>query len=121
MVVFDYRGIFLRNIILSIYQKWLYSKNAGKVDASGSEYACGGRKERAVQDALLIVKLIQGYSKWTKKQIIIEFLDVEKFFDSMNFKKALIEAYGSGVRGRSWQCYKTINEEKVCVPVISIW
>ena len=32
----DYRGIFLRNIILSIYQKWLYSKNAGKVDESGS-------------------------------------------------------------------------------------
>ena len=54
----DYRGIFLRNIILSIYQKWLYGKNAGKVDANGSEYACGGRKERAVQDALLIVKLI---------------------------------------------------------------
>ena len=114
----DYRGIFLRNIILTIYQKWLYSKNAEKVDRNGSEYACGGRKERAVQDALLIVKLIQDYSRWTKKQIIIEFLDVEKFFDSMNFKKALIEAYASGVRGRSWQCYKTINEKKVCVPSI---
>ena len=65
--------IFLRN---TRYLKswWLCSKNAGKVDANGSEYACGGRKERAVQDALLIVKLIQDYSKWTKKQIIIEFL-----------------------------------------------
>ena len=112
----DYRGIFLRNIILSIYQKWLYSKNAGKVDASGSEYACGGRKERSVQDALLILKLVQDYSKWTKKQIIIEFLDVEKFFDTRYFKKLPIEAYNSGVRGSSWQCYKTINEEKVCVP-----
>ena len=112
----DYRGIFLRNIILSIFQKWLYSKNADKVDAHGSEYACGGRKKRSVQDALLIVKLVQDYSKWTKTQIIIEFLDVEKFFDSMNFKKALIEAYNSGINGRAWQCYKTINEEKVCVP-----
>ena len=114
----DYRGIFLRNIILSILQKWLYNKNAGKVDSNGSEYACGGRKERSVQEALLIVKLIQDYSNWTKKQVIIEFLDVEKFFDSMNFKKALVEAYNFGVRGSSWQCYKTINEEKVCVPCI---
>ena len=81
----DYRGIFLRNIILSIFQKWLYSVNSGKVDKSGSEYACGGRTERSVQEALLIVKLIQDYSNWTKQQIIIEFLDVEKFIDSMNF------------------------------------
>ena len=88
------------------------------MDANGSEYACGGRKERCVQDALLIMKLVQDYSKWTKKQIIIEFLDVEKFFDSMNFKKALIEAYNSGIRGQSWQSYKTINEEKVCVPYL---
>jgi hypothetical protein len=112
----DYRGIFLRNIILSIFQKWLYSKNAGVVDKNGSEYACGGRKDRSGTEALLIVKLVQDYSKWTKRQIIIKFLDVEKFFDSMNFKKAMIEVYQSGVRGRHWQCYKTINEKKTCIP-----
>ena len=42
----------------------------------------GGRKKRCVQDALLILKLVQDYSKWTKKQIIIEFLDVEKKFST---------------------------------------
>ena len=36
----------------------------------------------------------------------------------MNFKKALIEAYMNGVQGQSWQCYKMINESKVCIPVI---
>ena len=36
----------------------------------------------------------------------------------MNLKKAMIEAYLSGVYGTSWQCYKTINEEKVCIPHI---
>ena len=44
----DYRGIFLRNVILSVYQKWLYKRNSEKVDNSGSEFACGGRKERSV-------------------------------------------------------------------------
>jgi hypothetical protein len=115
----DYRGIFLRNIILSILQKWLYEKNAGTVDENGSEYACGGRKERSATEALLIVKLIQDYSKWTNQQIVIKFLDVEKFFDSMNFKKALTEAYACGVRGKSWQCYKMINEKKICVPFVT--
>ena len=66
----DYRGIFLRCIILSVFQKWLYMKNAEKVDRSGSEYTCGGRKNRSGTDALLILKLVQDYSKWTNKQII---------------------------------------------------
>ena len=114
----DYRGIFLRCVILSVFQKWLYMKNADKVDRNGSEYACGGRKNRSGTDALLILKLVQDYSKWTNKQIIIKFLDVEKFFDTMNFKKAMIEAYLCGVKGRHWQCYKTINEKKVCIPHI---
>ena len=114
----DYRGIFLRNIILSIFQKWLYIKNAEKVDGAGSEYACGGRQKRSGMEALLIVKLVQDYSRWTNKEIVIKFMDVEKFFDSMNFEKALMEAYKCGVEGQSWQCYKMINEKKTCVPCI---
>ena len=114
----DYRGIFLRNIILSIFQKWLYNQNAVKVDNTGSEYACGGRQKRSGLEALLIVKLVQDYAKWTNKEMVIKFMDIEKFFDLMNFKKALIEAYKCGVEGQSWQCYKMINEKKTCVPYI---
>jgi hypothetical protein len=69
-------------------------------------------------DALLIVKLIQDYARWTKKEVVIEFLDVEKFFDSMNYQLGLIEAYRNGVTGRHWQSYKTINSSKKCVPHI---
>ena len=58
----DYRGIFLRHLILSVYQKWLYLKNSIVVDSAGSEYAFGGRKGRSGMDALLIVKLIQDYA-----------------------------------------------------------
>ena len=114
----DYRGIFLRYVIVSVYQKWLYERNAPIVDGNGSEYACGGRKERSCMEALLIVKLIQDYSNWTKTPMILKFLDVEKFFDSMNFKKSLIEAYRCGVKGRFWQSYKTINLKRQCIPHI---
>ena len=115
-VLNDYRGIFLRNVVLSVYQKWLYSKNADCVDENGSEYACGGRKKRSGSEALLIVKLVQDYFRWTKQHLIIRFLDVEKFFDTMNFKLALVESYKSGVKGGFWQCYKTINKNKLCIP-----
>ena len=108
----------MRNFIVSVYQKWLYLKNSGVVDDAGSEFACGGRKKRSVDDALLVVKLIQDYVKWTKKSVVIRFLDVEKFFDSMNFELSLIEAYKNGVNGRFWQCYKVINERKSCIPHI---
>ena len=108
----DYRGIFLRHLIICVYQKWLYQKNSGVVDEAGSEFAFGGRKERSGMDALLVLKLVQDYVKWTKKELVIEFLDVEKFFDSMNYKLALIEAYRNGVDRRYWQSYKTINSKK---------
>ncbi len=114
----DYRGIFLRHVITSVYQKWLYKRNSVKVDEAGSEYAGGGRKERSVTDTLLIVKLLQDYAKWAKKKLVIKFLDVTKFFDMMNYKLALIEAFKSGVTGRDWQCYKTINSKKTCIPHI---
>ena len=114
----DYRGIFLRNIIVSVYQKWLYTRSAPIVDANGSEYAIGGRKKRAGMEALLIVKLVQDYARWTKSCTILKFLDVEKFFDSMNFKKSLIGAYLCGVKGRFWQSYKVINQKRQCVPHI---
>ena len=53
------------------------------MDESGSEFA--------------FVKLVQDYAKWTKNDVVIKFLDVEKFFDTMNFKLALIQAYLYGV------------------------
>ena len=112
----DYRGIFIRHVIVSVYQKWMYQRNAPVVDENGSEYACGGRKERAGMEALLILKLVQDYARWTKKEVIIKFLDIEKFFDSMNFRKSLIIAYQNGVRGRFWQTYKTMNERRKCIP-----
>ena len=117
-LVNDYRGIFLRHMVLSVLQKWLYKENSGIVDEVGSEFACGGREKRSVIDALLVVKLIQDYARWTKKEVVLKFMDIEKFFDSMNFEHALVEAYRNGVDGRSWQLYKTINSRRTCIPHI---
>ena len=113
----NYRGIFIRYLLLSVLQKWLYSKCSPVVDENGSEYAFGGRRERSVKEVLLIVRLIQDYSHWTKQPLILKFLDITKFFDSMNYKKCLIEAYRSGLKGKHWNLYKNINERKECTPV----
>ena len=116
----NYRGIFLRLAILVIYQKWLYSKCAPKIDANGSVYAYGGRKGKSCKQALLIIKLIQDNVKWCKSKVIIKFLDIEKFYDSMNFRKALIEAYLSGLNGRYWSAYELLNRKKKCIPTTPI-
>ncbi len=113
----NYRGIFLRHIILSLYQKWLYSKSAPVIDSNGTEYAFGGRADRSVQEELLIVKLIQDHMKWTDSTLYIKFMDVEKFFDTMNFKKALLDAYLSGLKGKAWNLYDVNNKCKTCVPL----
>ena len=87
-------------------QKWIYSKCSPVVDVSGTELAFGGRKERSVSEVLLIVRLIQDYSVWSKQPLILKFLDITKFFDTMNYKKCLIEAYKSGVKGKYWKLYQ---------------
>ena len=78
----NYRGIFIRYILLSIIQKWLYSKCSPTVDDVGSEFAFGGRKERSVKEVLLIVRLVQDYSEWSNQPLILKFLDITKFFDT---------------------------------------
>ena len=83
----NYRGIFIRYLILSVLQKWLYAKCSPTVDVNGNEFALGGRKERSVSEVLLIVRLIQDYSEWSKQPLILKFLDITKFFDTMNYKK----------------------------------
>ena len=103
-------------IFISVLQKWLYTKCSPIIDKNGSELAFGGRKGRSVKEVLLIARLIQDHSMWTKQPLIPKFLDVTKFFDTMNYKKCMIEAYRSGVRGKYWKMYKAINEKKQCIP-----
>ena len=105
-------------IILTIYQKWLYTKCYLIADGSGSESAYGGRKGKSTIEPLLIIKLIQDNAKWTKEQIIFKFMDVEKFFDSMNFHRCMIDIYRSGVSGSYWKAYESIDKSKTCVPII---
>ena len=105
----NYRGIFLRLIMLTIYQKWLYLKCAPIADENGSNSAFGGRKGKSTISPLLIIKLIQAHARWTKEQIIFKFMDVEKFFDSMNFHKCMVDIYDSGVGGKYWKAYENIN------------
>ena len=72
----NYRGIFIRLIVLSILQKWLYMKCSPIVDMNGSELAFGGRKGRSVNEVLLIVRLMQDYCHWNKQPLIFKFLDI---------------------------------------------
>ena len=113
----NYRGIFLRYIILSLLQKWLYKKCSPGIDDNGSEFAFGGRTNRSVKELLLIVKLVQDHANWTKIPLVLKFLDIRKFFDTMNFKTALIEAYKSGIQGKYWKIYKNVNEARRCTPL----
>ena len=34
----------------------------------------------------------------------------------MNYKKCLIEAFKSGIKGKNWKLYKSINEKTICKP-----
>ena len=88
------------------------------MDGNGSDSAFGGRKGKSTIEPLLIIKLIQDNAVWMNEQIIFKFMDVEKFFDSMNFHRCMVDVYRSGVSGSYWKAYENINMNKVCIPVI---
>ena len=46
----------------------------------------------------------------------MKFMDITKFFDTMNYKKVLIDAYKSGLEGCEWVLYNNINKKKTCIP-----
>ena len=69
-----------------------------------------------MKEVLLIVKLIQDHAKWTKRPLVFKFLDIRKFFDTMNYKSALIEAYKSGIKSQYWRMYRSLNGYKQCIP-----
>ena len=68
----NYRGIFLRYLILSLMQKWLYQKCSPTVDSNGTEYAFGGRMKRSVRELLFVVKLVQDHANWTKRPLVLK-------------------------------------------------
>ena len=69
-----------------------------------------------MQEALSIVRLIQDNAWWTGESLYIKFMDVQKFFDTMNYRKALIDAHLSGLHGKNWKIYESINKFKTCIP-----
>ena len=69
-------------------------------------------------EPLLVIKLIQDHARWTKEQMIFKFMDVEKFFDSMNFHKCMLDLHESGIREHWWKSYENINKRKTCIPYI---
>ena len=73
----NYRRLFLRLIIVTIYEKWLFSKCVLIADKNGNGAAFGGRKGKDTLEPLLIIKLVQDHARWTKKQFIFKFIDVE--------------------------------------------
>ena len=112
----NYRGIFLRLVIVTIYQKWLYMKSSPILDDVGTRWAFGGRKHKSGREALLIMKLLQDHANWSKSKLIIKFLDVEKFYDTMNYHKALVIAYKNGLKSKVWNAYNVLNHKKKCIP-----
>ena len=43
-------------------------------------------------------------------------MDVQKFVDTMNFRKALIDAYVCGLKSKAWKMYDLVNKFKTCIP-----
>ena len=62
------------------------------------------------------MKLGQDHALWTGEKLFIKFMDVQKFFDSMNFRKALIDAFLCGLKGKAWKMYDILNKFKTCIP-----
>ena len=114
------RGIFGVSKIRSIIEKMILNDNYDEVDDSMSDSNVGGRKCRNIRDNLFVIYATINDAIKNKKDIDIEFYDLEKCFDAMWAEETMNDFYDAGVKNDKFALTSIMNETckvKVKTPV----
>ena len=114
------RGIFGVSKVRSIMEKLIYKDTYETIDSSMSDSNVGGRRHRNIRDNLLVLYASINEAIRMKKQIDIQFYDLEKCFDAMWAEETMNDLYDAGVQDDKFALTSLMNEKcqvKVKTPV----
>jgi hypothetical protein len=81
-----------------------------KVQIKTTKYQIGGMKGHRSSEHLFSIKSVIAYYDWINKPIIIQCIDIRKFFDKENLRDALNALYTAGVRGKVYRLWYKLNK-----------
>ena len=113
-------GIFGVSKVRSIMEKLIYQDTYETIDSSMSDSNVGGRRHRNIRDNLLVLYASINEAIRMKKQIDIQFYDLEKCFDAMWAEETMNDLYDAGVQDDKFALTSLMNEKcqvKVKTPV----
>ena len=80
-----------------------------KVQTKTTNYQIGGMKGHRSAEHLFSVKSVIAYYMWIGIAIIIQCLDIRKYFDKENLRDALNALYTAGVKGKAYRLWYKLN------------
>ena len=101
-------------------EKLIYQDTYETIDSSMSDSNVWGRRHRNIRDYLLVLYLSIYEAIRMKKQIDIQFYDLEKCFDAMWAEETMNDLYDAGVQDDKFALTSLMNEKcqvKVKTPV----
>ena len=93
------RGIFIVNVMKSIFMKMVWSEIYDTLDQNMSDSNVGGRRKKGIRNHLFIINgIINDVINGKKEPVDIEIIDYRQCFDSMWLAESINDLYESGIQ-----------------------
>ena len=93
------RGIFIVDVLRSIFMKMVWSDIYDTLDENMSDSNVGGRKKKSIRNHVFIINgIINNVVNGNAEPIDVEIVDYRQCFDSMWLSESLNDLYESGIQ-----------------------
>ena len=93
-----------------LFEDLVVSKMKVKVLKKTTKYQIGGMKGHRPTEHLFSIKSIIAYYIWIGKPVLIQCIDIRKFFDKEMLRDALNALYSAGVCGKVYRLWYNLNK-----------
>ena len=106
------RGIFIVNVIKSIFMKGVWSEVYDTLDENMSDSNVGGRKKKNIRNHVFIINgIINDVINGNAEPIDVEIIDYRQCFDSMWLSESINDLYESGIQDDNLALIHAANAE----------
>ena len=110
------RFIHSKDWIPRLFEDLVVSKMKSKIQQKTTKFQIGGMKGHRSTEHLFSVKSVIAYYSWIDKPLIIQCIDIRKYFDKENLCDAMNAVYSAGVQGRDQQnSRKSLGLDNLCL------
>ena len=110
------RFIHSKDWIPRLFEDLVVSKMKSKIQQKTTKFQIGGMKGHRSTEHLFSVKSVIAYYSWIDKPLIIQCIDIRKYFDKENLRDAMNALYSAGVQGKVYRLWYKLNQQ-TCIAV----